>query len=61
MPKYENEPILNGVYSWNNSPKTKDRAYVINQNLCMWMVMMGVHLMIQPTFTALELNKLQKK
>ena len=27
---YENEPKLNGVYSINNLPKTKDGAYIIN-------------------------------
>ena len=27
---YQNEPILNGVYSRNNLPKIKDGAYVIN-------------------------------
>ena len=31
IPKYyQNEPKLNGVYSRNNLPKMKDRAYVIN-------------------------------
>ena len=29
---YQNEPKLNGVYSRNNLPKTKDRAHVINFN-----------------------------
>ena len=28
--KYENESKFNDVYSRNNSPKTKDGAYVIN-------------------------------
>ena len=27
---YEDEPKFNGVYSINNSSKTKDGAYVIN-------------------------------
>ena len=27
---YQNEPKFNGVYSRNNLPKIKDRAYVIN-------------------------------
>ena len=27
---YQNEPKFSGVYSRNNLPKTKDRAYVIN-------------------------------
>ena len=27
---YQNEPTFNGVYSRNNLPKIKDRAYVIN-------------------------------
>ena len=27
---YQNEPIFNGVYSRDNLPKIKDRAYVIN-------------------------------
>ena len=27
---YQNEPRFNGVYSRNNLPKIKDRAYVIN-------------------------------
>ena len=28
--KYQNEPKFNGVYSRDNLPKIKDRAYVIN-------------------------------
>ena len=27
---YQNEPRFNGVYSWNNLPKIKDEACVIN-------------------------------
>ena len=27
---YQNEPRFNGVFSWDNLPKIKDRAYVIN-------------------------------
>ena len=27
---YKNEPKLNGVYSWDNWPKIKDGAYIIN-------------------------------
>ena len=27
---YQNEPKFNGVYSRNNLPKKKDKAYVIN-------------------------------
>ena len=27
---YQNEPKFNGVYSTNNLPKIKDRAYIIN-------------------------------
>ena len=27
---YQNEPKFNGVYSRNNLPKIKNRAYVIN-------------------------------
>ena len=27
---YQNEPIFNGVYSTDNPPKIKDRAYIIN-------------------------------
>ena len=27
---YKNEPRFNGVYSWDNLPKIKDGAYVIN-------------------------------
>ena len=27
---YQNEPRFNGVYSRDNLPKIKDRAYVIN-------------------------------
>ena len=31
VPKYyQNEPKFNGVYSRNNLPKIKDRAYVVN-------------------------------
>ena len=29
---YQNEPKFNGVYSRNNLPKIKDRAYVTNLN-----------------------------
>ena len=29
---YQNEPRFNGVYSRDNLPKIKDRAYVINLN-----------------------------
>ena len=28
--KYQNEPIFNGVYLWNNLPKIKGGAYTIN-------------------------------
>ena len=27
---YQNEPKFNGVYSWNNLPKIKDGAYIVN-------------------------------
>ena len=27
---YQNESRFNGVYSWDNLPKIKDRAYIIN-------------------------------
>ena len=27
---YQNEPKFNGIYSRNNLPKVKDRAYIIN-------------------------------
>ena len=30
MQKYQNEPRFNGVYSSDNLPKIKDRAYIIN-------------------------------
>ena len=29
---YQNEPKFSGVYSRNNSPKMKDRAYAINHD-----------------------------
>ena len=45
---YQNEPKFNGVYSWNNLPKIKDGAYIVNFDgfksiefigqLYMWMV-----------------------
>ena len=31
---YQNEPRFNGVYSRDNLPKIKDRAYVINLDAC---------------------------
>ena len=31
---YQNEPRFNGVYSRDNLPKIKDRAYVINPDEC---------------------------
>ena len=31
---HQNEPKFNGVYSRNNLPKIKDRAYLINFDKC---------------------------
>ena len=39
---YQNEPKFSGVYSRNNSPKMKDRAYVINHDEFKWI---GTHWM----------------
>ena len=39
---YQNEPKFSGVYSRNNSPKMKDRAYAINHDEFKWI---GTHWM----------------
>ena len=31
---YQKELVFTGVYSRNNLPKIKDRAYVINMDVC---------------------------
>ena len=38
---YQNESKFNGIYSRNNLPKIKDKAYVINLDECK---AMGTHL-----------------
>ena len=49
---YQNEPRFIDIYSRNNLPKTKDRAYVINLD---GYKSIGTH------WIALELNIFQKK
>ena len=38
--KYQNEPKFNGVYSRNNSSKSKDGTYLITRNKYKWI---GTH------------------
>ena len=68
---HQNEPEFNGFYSRNNLTEIKDGAYVINFDefksvgthwiVVYMMVIMGAHLMMQPTLTALEWNICQQK
>ena len=57
---------FNGFYSKNYLPKIKDRTYAINLDEFKsirkhWIVAIGMHLLMQPTLIALELNICQKK
>ena len=58
----QNEPKFNGVYSRNNLLRIKDGAYVKNLDE---LKSIGAHwialVIVQPTFTVLELSIFQKK